>query len=315
MSNGFSKRSTVIVGSISLTVLIGAILLILTGSSLFQSSNKYQIEFDNVLNVVPNSSGVSVHGVNVGTVTKTWEENDIGVVEVGLDGDIVLKSDARAKLQLQSILGQKYIALNPGTASTPLEGRLTTDHTLGAADLGTILGETGPMIAGLDPGEIEQVLELVNEQTFKYTDGLGDKVDSLAATLNNAVANQDNIFEVIDDVDSLLATLVAQQDRLRAISADASALINDVQSFAEAQQPNILAIQNDLQTLANVLEANKATFDYLKQQTPVLLKLTRVLVNQLMNNIETGGNPIPVGLDNFGELLLDDKRYPPPTGP
>lgn len=305
------KTIKIIVGAIALALILGAILLTFRGQELLTGAQaKYEVEFDNVLNLVPNSSTVRVEGVTVGTVSAKSQEEETGVAEIAIDHDIDIRADASAKLRLQSILGQMYIELDPGTASEPLAGPIPTKRTEGATDLSGILEDTGPTVEGLDADEVTETLEFVSETTDKYTVGGGETIAQTAATLDNLVKNQADLFGIITQTENLTTTLVEQTRRLELITADAQATIDSVRAFAATQGPRMLAILDDLLTLRAVFDRNMANIQSVLDQTPALLGLTRVLVNQLVANITAGEFPAPVALDGLGPALAKDRLYP-----
>src|SRR5699024_11131906 len=69
--------------------------------------------FDNVLNLVP-QAGVKVDSVPVGTVTgiDLTEDSSSAVVTMDLNDDVDLPRNATARIQQESVLGAKFVALS-----------------------------------------------------------------------------------------------------------------------------------------------------------------------------------------------------------
>ena len=81
-----------------------------------------EAEFGDVLDLVPHSS-VKVDNVDVGQVSAIHLVDDgrAARVTMRIRGGLALSSDSTARIEQTSLLGEKYVALTTGRASTPLK--------------------------------------------------------------------------------------------------------------------------------------------------------------------------------------------------
>lgn len=311
MSNA-SKRTRVLVGLVSLTLLIGALLLAFQGSSILNRGQSVQAEFVSVLNVVPQSSEVRVAGIAVGRATSVETENGIGVVSMSVDSNIELKADASARLRVKSFLGEKYIDLDPGTADARLEGRIELSHTMTSADLGELVGVAGRSL-DIPPDEITATLKLGNDTLDNYGEDLSVGIAGARRALDSLAAGHAEMFAFAQRADALLATLVAQGGTIGQIAANAESMITQAQDFVTGNRPVIESLLDDLTTLQTSLELRSGDLRRALEEAPTLLRLTRKLVNQITNNLLCAGNPAPVGIDGLGPYAQTDHRPPEKT--
>ncbi|MHB8692215.1 MAG: MlaD family protein [Solirubrobacteraceae bacterium] len=177
-------------------------------------------------------SDVRVGGVPVGTV------DNIGVtpggqVELNLairDNSVHLHPDASAQVQDLDLLGQKYVELNPGTASTPI----VESVTIPAARV-TTPTDLDQVLNVLDPSTRDRLAILINAagtavagRHVDFSRLLGQLPSSLAATnrlLTQVVSDNHTLADVITHSDSFLATVVSSSGQLQHFvnSADSAA--------------------------------------------------------------------------------------------
>jgi len=126
--------------------LIGAIVLVVTGSFLYFAFNHanvstnggkdYLVKFDKVdgLSV---GGDVKISGIKVGSITKQYLDKNtfLAVVEISIDPSIKLTDSTFAKITSEGLLGGNYLVLDPGDEEDPVleEGDEIT-NTQGAVD-------------------------------------------------------------------------------------------------------------------------------------------------------------------------------------
>lgn len=99
---------------------------------------------------IKKGAGVSVSGVDVGKVDSLSLTDGKARIRVLVDPDITLHEDARALIRARSLLGEKYIALEPGSDSAPV---LQGDHigtTQGQVEIDQLLTQIGSVFEGVD---------------------------------------------------------------------------------------------------------------------------------------------------------------------
>ncbi|MCU1589847.1 MAG: mammalian cell entry protein [Frankiales bacterium] len=243
---------------------------------------KVTIEFPDVLDLVPQSA-VKVNDVAVGSVTSI-EVGPTGYtarVRVRVRRDVVLPANAHASLRQTSLLGEKFVSLDPPTTE-PATGRLRDGATIGLdrttrnADIEEVLAALSLVLNG---GSLEQ-LQTINRELVLALKGRESKVRDLLVQLNTFVGGLDkqkaDIVRALDGLDSLTARLAAQRETLAVGLRDIPAGIA-VLADQRAQITQVLTGLNRLGTVAvRVIKASQQnTTADLRALEPILTQLNR----------------------------------------
>lgn len=166
-----SRKSEIILGVFILTAMgffIWLAFQIRPGSIGYTQT--YVLTFDNAIGLVKDNP-VTVAGVAVGSVSDIEVSPDQKAwVHVQLDPKVKLYADASAAIRAKSLLGEKYVALSPGTPSAaPLpSGTRITAYTP-TIDVDQVIREAGVLLAkvnrwtkDMDPSQWTETLTRLN---------------------------------------------------------------------------------------------------------------------------------------------------------
>lgn len=241
------------------------------------------IEFPDVLDLVPQSA-VKVNDVTVGSVTSIEvgsTQTYSARVRVRVRKDVVLPANTRASLRQTSLLGEKFVSLDPPTTETP-QGRLRDgamiglDRTTRNADIEEVLAALSLVLNG---GSLEQ-LQTINRELVLALKGRESKVRDLLTQLNTFVGGLDkqkaDIVRALDGLDKLTARLAAQRETLAVGLRDIPAGVS-VLADQRAQLTQVLTGLNRLGTVAvRVIRASQQnTVADLRALEPILTQLNR----------------------------------------
>jgi phospholipid/cholesterol/gamma-HCH transport system substrate-binding protein len=244
---------------------------------------KVTIEFPDVLDLVPQSA-VKVNDVPVGRVVSI----EVGTgttysarVRVQLRKDVVLPANAHASLRQTSLLGEKFVSLDPPSVEAA-QGRLRDGATIGLdrttrnADIEEVLAALSLVLNG---GSLEQ-LQVINRELVLALKGRESKVRDLLTQLNTFVGGLDkqkqDIVRALDGLDKLTARLAAQRETLAVGLRDIPAGVS-VLADQRAQITQVLTGLNRLGTVAvRVIQASQQnTTADLRALEPILTQLNR----------------------------------------
>jgi phospholipid/cholesterol/gamma-HCH transport system substrate-binding protein len=176
------------------------------------------IEFRDVLDLVPQSN-VKVNDVAVGKVKSIGLDGWNAKVKVQINGDVHLPANASARVQMTSLLGEKYVNLSPPLDQP--EGTLKDGANIPVSRTGTapeveeVLGALSLMLNG---GGFEQIRTITTELN-KALNGNERAVRDLIGRLNTFVGSLDkqknDIITALVNVDKLAATLNRQKQTIR----------------------------------------------------------------------------------------------------
>ncbi|GAA1479732.1 hypothetical protein GCM10009624_01720 [Gordonia sinesedis] len=243
----------------------------------------YNIQFDDVLDLVPNSV-VKKDGIPVGRVTKIEvpENQWYAQLTVRVKREINLSDKATAAVQQTSLLGEKFVALNEpaNSASLPRQNTATpipVARTRTATDIEQVLGALAMLLNG---GGINQLQPIVTELN-KALEGSGaQRLGTLLKNANKLITGldrqRDDIVSAIEGLNRLSNRANAQTDQIERILDEIPGAV----SVLEEQRPEFVDLLTKLDRLGQVGtdvlgRARESLITDLKALRPVLTELTK----------------------------------------
>ena len=172
---------------------------------------KVTAEFDDILNIVPKSP-VMVDDVTVGEVTDVERVGWHAKVTLLVRNDVDLPDNAIAEIRQVSLLGEKYVALEPPPDGAS-DGRLGDGDNIPLSATGRnpeveeVLGALSFLLSG---GGVAQ-LGTITEELNKAMNGRQDNLRHLLGSLTDVVGTLDDqkgdIIRALESVNNLTATL------------------------------------------------------------------------------------------------------------
>jgi phospholipid/cholesterol/gamma-HCH transport system substrate-binding protein len=262
------------------------------GADLGSHPYTVKVQFRDVLDLVP-QSGVRVNDIAVGKVTSVKLDGWTAMVTLKLNQDVKLPDNAEATIRQTSLLGEKFVSLEPPT--TGATGRLGNgdmipldrsgrnpeiEEVFGAASLlfngggiektNTIIRELNKTLGGNEP-EIKQLIA----SSASFIGQLDDNKEALLADLekvnNLAVAangQKKAITGALDDLPSALRVVNDQRHQLVKLLQSLSRLSGVATGVIRDSKADTVA---DLKDLAPILQNLAAAGDNLAYATKALL--------------------------------------------
>ncbi|MGH8898839.1 MAG: MCE family protein [Egibacteraceae bacterium] len=238
-------------------------------------------------------SEVRVLGLRVGDVTKLEPVGPSVLATMRLDPEITLPADVRAIITPESLLGQRYVQLDPpyqGGPRLPAGGTIPRERTAAPAELDDVLSSFDRFLAQLDPK------------------GLADLVDVLAATL---AGQGRNLNRLLDNSATSVRVLADSSDDLNAVVRQ----LADVNAAVATRDEQLGQTLEDLSTVVRTLGEEGDTIvsgvGNLRRLVVNLRPLTDEHGDPLVTDIEaltTTLSTVERNLDRVGDLLLGARR-------
>jgi phospholipid/cholesterol/gamma-HCH transport system substrate-binding protein len=163
------------------------------------SGARYELRLAHAAGLVENNA-IKIAGVSVGRIEKVSVDHDTAVLTLQVDADVVLHTDARAIVRAKSLLGEKYLQIDPGELDSPV-----------LAD--------GARIENVDvPFEIDEVLNAL-QPILGGEDSIAASLAPLAGQLNDMlrdargldgkppVITREQIDQIVDDLTKTTASV------------------------------------------------------------------------------------------------------------
>lgn len=239
MSRRTSRRNELLVGGL---VLLAA--LVFTWMSVQVGALKalgdtvtVTATFNDAAGLVPDAA-VKVAGVKVGAVSKLEVDFDKAVVTLVLDRSAQVREDVRAQIRARSLLGEKYVALKPGSPDAALlaDGGAIT-NVAKAIDVDDLLRAIGPLLAEVKPEDVAQLVAAAGE----VLEAAGDEAPALLEKANQLLDTLNEAAEVVPtlktEVPALVRDLRGTARRLETTIDSVDALLAKADGMATSLEP------------------------------------------------------------------------------
>lgn len=229
------------------------------------------VAFRDVLDLVPQSA-VRVNDIAVGKVTKVRLDGWTATVTLEVNKDVDLPDNAEASIRQTSILGEKFVSLQPPAEGAsgrlgngdkiPLErsGRNPEiEEVLGAASLlfnggglektNTIVRELNAALGGNEP-EVKELLRSTTDFIGQLDDNKADLLTALEKVDNLARATQEQegaITQALDELPEALDVLDQQRDDLVGLLQSLDRLGDVATDVIRRTKDDTLAVLRDLE--------------------------------------------------------------------
>jgi len=215
---------------------------------------------------------ITIAGIPVGTVTSMKLAGDH--VEAGLKirEDIVLGKNSRAAIKVATILGSRYLALEPSGPGSVPSGTFDLAHTEVPYDLQVALKDATTTFEQVDSDRFAQSLAL-----------LGKQLKTMPAVVPQAMENIDSLSSIIaqrrDQLGELLRSTEQVTNTLRRQQADMGSLVNQGQDLITHFVARRAVFHKMMQSLTNLVNILSTIVIDDRPQVDALMKDTRDLTD------------------------------------
>jgi phospholipid/cholesterol/gamma-HCH transport system substrate-binding protein len=294
--SGFRERNPVIIGGVGLGVIAAMLLLAFNIESLPLFSGQKQAAALSEAGGLKAGDDVRIAGVKVGKVTGVDLEGRHVKVDFRVDKSTELGDRTGARVRIKTILGQKFLALDPAGKGR-LSAEIPMSRTTPAYDVVQAFSDLAVNTGRTDTDQLATALDTVAdtfrdspEEVRAAVDGLGrlsrtiaSRDTQLRTLLDHAngvtgVLSERNaeIVSLLQDGDLLLQELHKRREAIHTLLVNTSTLAAQltglVRENSKAIRPALLHLKNVLA----VLEANQANLD---KGIELLAPFVRVFAN------------------------------------
>ncbi|WP_054815354.1 MCE family protein [Nocardia arizonensis] len=232
---------------------------------------------------------VDVAGVPVGTVSGAKIEGTHVLLTLNVDRDVRLGPDAHASIKMATLLGARYVDLEPGNGSGLRDNRIPVSNTTVPYNLADVVQIGTPKFEGLDTQKLAESLNLVNQQLgdspqlvaqaldsvgalAKVMDARRTEVDSLLEDMNKVTQlladNRNSVLLVITQGEAIANRVMERQELLRQLLDGVATLTRQLQEIGAQNDAKLGPTIQQLNTMAEGLQKNKDNLDRLYSIMP-----------------------------------------------
>jgi len=262
---------------------IGVLLLVGTFAvgTLGFGDDRYEAEFAHTAGIRPGDE-VRIAGIGVGQVTGTRLEGDHVVVSFRTNDDVHLGRDTKAVVKLATLLGGRYLELQPAGPGTIAGDRITLANTSVPFDLQQAIETSTPAIEGLDAAKLRTALEAVTKNLYGNGAAVSQALDGVTQ-LSNMISRRDQqlgqlissadtlttivnndkaaLFTMMSQADGLFKILLDRRDLIRGILTDFKTLIAQLRDVLNDNRPQLQPLFTNLSGITDILQRTNDALD------------------------------------------------------
>ncbi len=253
----------------------------LKGIDFFSSSNKYYAVYKNI-DGLQVSNSVIINGLAVGRVSDIDflqnEENKI-VVELDIEGDILLDDSTTAFLISEGFLGGKAIELRiPGEIRNPLQDGDTLRSDIAMGLIESITEQTLPVAndAGALIRKLNAVLDSLVKTELEIRGMIGNVNQTLELTYGIVEDNRSNLKTSFENIRGITMQLNESTSVLKDVLSKTDVFIDSLNNLEMSQAVDNIALASEsLHSLMSNLENGEGTAGRLLNDDSLYLNLNK----------------------------------------
>jgi phospholipid/cholesterol/gamma-HCH transport system substrate-binding protein len=264
-------------------------------------TQRYKAVFTNASGLQSGDT-VRIAGVETGRVNAVSLVRGRAVVTFSVDASQRLTTTTRAEIHFENLLGQRFLALDPGhQAGRPLRSGsvIPLARTAPALDLTSVFNGFQPLFSALTPAQVNQltasIIQVLQGQGGTLTSLAGQVasltrqlagrqliidrvVDNLSGLLDSVGSHDKQLGQLIDSFSSVVKSLAGERPAIASTIDGVRNLNAGVQHILKRSQPAINHNIRGLASFSATLAANQGRLDATIRDFPGLLDtLTKVL--------------------------------------
>ena len=270
-SSNFRDKNPVVIGAVSLSVIAVLVFLAFNAQSLplIGGGTVYQAQFSEAAGLQTEDT-VRVAGVKVGEVESLKLEDGAVTVEMRIK-DVFVGDQSEAAIQIETVLGAKYIALVPrGSTALSPDDRIPVERTASPYDVVQAFNDLSSTVQEIDTEQLAASFETLSETFSETPDEVRASLDGLSR-LSQTIASRDaQLRDLLSATRDVTQVLADRSGEFQQLILDSNVLLREVQERREL----IDSILNTTQDLSRQLQGLVA--DNREALTPALQQLSRV---------------------------------------
>ncbi|MGW3482735.1 MCE family protein [Rhodococcus indonesiensis] len=254
------RRSPAVSGALGILVVLLATLsaFFLDSLPIIGAGATYRAEFTEAAGLKPTNE-VRIAGVKVGQVTDIELDGDRVLVSFKVK-DAWLGNDTSASIQIKTILGQKYLALEPrGTEVLDPDDRIPLSRTVAPYDVIEAFSSAATTLGEIDSEQLATSFDTLSDAFSQTPDDIRASLDGVTR-LSQTVASRDQelkrLLEATGRTSQILADRNAEFNRL---ISDGALLIAELNNRQQAISQLLTGTQRLSAELTGLVRDNEAT--------------------------------------------------------
>lgn len=223
---------------------------------------------------------VRVAGVRVGEVTDVRIEGEVVRVQFRTE-DVELPGDTTAAVKVKTMLGQKYLSLDP-LGSGELTSAIPVERTTTAYDVNAAFSDLASNAEAIDTDQMEASMRALSSAFRDTPESVQTMVTGLTDLSRTISSRDEDLAKLMKATEGVTGTLAERKDAIELLITDGSDLLAELQKRREAVRAMLTGTADLGEQLQGLVEDNDKSLE------PALTKLDRVtaILNRNQDNLD-----------------------------
>ena len=270
-------------------ILFVGMMVILKNVSIHERGYRINVQINDAAGILKGDP-VSIAGVQIGRVENIWLENNQVFMRLWINSKYKLSEDSRAFIKTLSVMGEKYVAIQPGNSDILLqEGDTISGIAIG--DVTEVAADAQPIILDLKK-IVRQLNEVLNDtakqnirQTLYHVQKLSQNIDSVINQSGHSLEQSARNIQVFSHNLKLFS-----QNNKQPVDSIVANLNKSSRAFASSSEELACTIKN-LEDITNRIKSQKGTMGKLVYDERLYQHLDSLLVNTNKLILDIQKNP------------------------
>lgn len=296
----FRERNPVVIGAVGLAVIAAMLAFAFNIDDLPLLAGRSYSAALSEAGGLKAGDDVRIAGVKVGKVRSVDLDGDHVRVDFRVEGATRLGSQTSASVRIKTILGQKFLMLEPA-GKGELEGEIPLERTVPAYDVVEAFSDLASTAEAIDTEQYATALDTIADTFRDSPEEVRAAVDGLGRLSRTIASRDDQLRELLTHAEGVTGVLSERNQELVTLLADGDLLLQELRERREdihtllvstvtlSRQLTALVRENRaqirpaLESLERVLATLRANQDSLDRSIELLVPFVRVFANTTGN--------------------------------
>jgi phospholipid/cholesterol/gamma-HCH transport system substrate-binding protein len=223
------------------------------------------------------------------------------VVTFNVDDDVKVPSDSTAVVRWRNLLGQRYVYLVPGEASTTLQDGDVVEETESVVQLGELFNRLGPIVAAIDPAKVNEFLDNIVQALDGNQDQVRSAIDDLAVLARELGQRDEQIGRLIENLNTVAGTIASREEQISTMLDNLVLISQTFSDNTEILDAAIGEMGDFSDDFGFLLENNRNEIDRLVGNLTEIIRVVR-------SKLDTLDRAVP-RLDDAAARIFNSSRY------
>ena len=282
------RRNPVRTGAITVVVALLAVLgaFQIDDVTLLAGGSGYSAQLRDAAGLTPGTE-VRVAGVKVGKITAV-ELAGLGTatphvrVDFRVDADVELGEDTSATVRLKTLLGQRFLAIEPAGDGELEDATIPLKRTATPLDVVDAVNGLAQTVDDIDTEQLAQAMTILTETFANTGDDVGETLDGLAAVSETIASRDEELGQLLESAKTVTDVLAERDEDFQQLVTDGNLLLEEVENRKDAIHELLVS------TISLSEELQGLVADQKDRLAPALQQLSDVvtLLQENQDNLE-----------------------------